>query len=293
MIALRFHPDLDVISFEQQRLAELMIEDIAQTPARVLLSFQLENSRVVAETEKLRSALLSSVSHDLRSPLAAMIGSADTLKYYSAQLSDTDRDSLLDTIHIEGERLDRYIQNLLDMTRLGHQGLTLSRAWISIDELIGSATRRLKRYQPNIQIDTHIAPNLPALYVHPALIEQALFNVLENAAKFSPDAVPIQVQISAVDEQFQIDIIDLGIGIPEQEREQIFDMFYTMQRGDRGKTGTGLGLAIVKAIIGAHMGSIEAMVGRMVKAPKFEYDYLNTKNNDDLCRIALIHRPRF
>lgn len=261
MIALRFHPDLDVISFEQQRLAELMIEDIAQTLARVLLSFQLENSRVVAETEKLRSALLSSVSHDLRSPLAAMIGSADTLKYYSAQLSDTDRDSLLDTIHIEGERLDRYIQNLLDMTRLGHQGLTLSRAWISIDELIGSATQRLKRYQPNIQIDTNIAPNLPALYVHPALIEQALFNVLENAAKFSPDAVPIQVQISAVDEQFQINIIDLGIGIPEQEREQIFDMFYTMQRGDRGKTGTGLGLAIVKAIIGAHMGSIEAMAG--------------------------------
>lgn len=261
MIALRFHPDLDVISFEQQRLAELMIEDIAQTLARVLLSFQLENSRVVAETEKLRSALLSSVSHDLRSPLAAMIGSADTLKYYSVQLSDTDRDSLLDTIHIEGERLDRYIQNLLDMTRLGHQGLTLSRAWISIDELIGSATQRLKRYQPNIQIDTHIAPNLPALYVHPALIEQALFNVLENAAKFSPDAVPIQVKISAVDEQFQIDIIDLGIGIPEQEREQIFDMFYTMQRGDRGKTGTGLGLAIVKAIIGAHMGSIEAMAG--------------------------------
>lgn len=261
VIALRFHPDLDVISFEQQRLAELMIEDIAQTLARVLLSFQLENSRVVAETEKLRSALLSSVSHDLRSPLAAMIGSADTLKYYSAQLSGTDRDSLLDTIHIEGERLDRYIQNLLDMTRLGHQGLTLSRTWISIDELIGSATQRLKRYQPNIQIDTHIAPNLPALYVHPALIEQALFNVLENAAKFSPDAVPIQVQISAVDEQFQIDIIDLGIGIPEQEREQIFDMFYTMQRGDRGKTGTGLGLAIVKAIIGAHMGSIEAMAG--------------------------------
>ena len=108
MIALRFHPDLDVISFEQQRLAELMIEDIAQTLARVLLSFQLENSRVVAETEKLRSALLSSVSHDLRSPLAAMIGSADTLKYYSAQLSDTDRDSLLDTIHIEGERRSLY-----------------------------------------------------------------------------------------------------------------------------------------------------------------------------------------
>ena len=128
------------------------------------------------------------------------------------------------------------------MTRLGHQGLTLSRAWISIDELIGSATQRLKRYQPNIQIDTNIAPNLPALYVHPALIEQALFNVLENAAKFSPDAVPIQVKISAVDEQFQIDIIDLGIGIPEQEREQILICFIPCSVVIAVKLVLGLGL---------------------------------------------------
>lgn len=261
VIALRFHLDLELIRFEQQRLAELMIEDIAQTLARVLLSLQLENSRVVAETEKLRSALLSSVSHDLRSPLAAMIGSADTLKYYSEQMPQTDRNSLLDTIHIEGERLDRYIQNLLDMTRLGHQGLTLSRAWISTDELIGSATQRLKRYQPNVKIEVMIAPDLPALYVHPALIEQAIFNVLENAAKFSPDDIPIQVMVSEDEQHIQIEIVDQGVGIPEQEREQIFDMFYTMQRGDRGKTGTGLGLAIVKAIIGAHMGRIEALSG--------------------------------
>lgn len=261
VIALRFHLDLELIRFEQQRLAELMIEDIAQTLARVLLSLQLENSRVVAETEKLRSALLSSVSHDLRSPLAAMIGSADTLKYYSEKMPQTDRNSLLDTIHMEGERLDRYIQNLLDMTRLGHQGLTLSRAWISTDELIGSATQRLKRYQPNVKIEVMIAPDLPALYVHPALIEQAIFNVLENAAKFSPDDIPIRVMVSEDEQHIQIEIVDQGVGIPEQEREQIFDMFYTMQRGDRGKTGTGLGLAIVKAIIGAHMGSIEALSG--------------------------------
>ncbi|UUM28877.1 sensor histidine kinase KdpD [Acinetobacter colistiniresistens] len=261
VIAIRFQPDTMPINFEQQRLAELMIEDIAQTVSRVQLSLQLENSRVVAETEKLRSALLSSVSHDLRSPLAAMIGSADSLKYYGEQMSETDRNELLDTIHVEGERLDRYIQNLLDMTRLGHQGLTLSRAWIGVDELIGSATQRLKRYQPQLNIDVSIQENIPQLYVHPALIEQAIFNVLENAAKFSPDDKPIEVDIQQVENVLQIDIVDQGVGIPEQEREQIFDMFYTMQRGDRGKTGTGLGLAIVKAIIGAHMGSIEALVG--------------------------------
>ncbi|MGL5159443.1 MAG: DUF4118 domain-containing protein, partial [Acinetobacter junii] len=135
VIAIRFRDHPQALSFELQRLTELMIEDIAQTLSRVQLSLQLENSRVVAETEKLRSALLSSVSHDLRSPLAAMIGSADTLKYYGEQMPEIDRHELLDTIHIEGERLDRYIQNLLDMTRLGHQGLTLSRAWIGVNEL--------------------------------------------------------------------------------------------------------------------------------------------------------------
>jgi len=102
---------------------------------------------------------------------------------------------------------------------------------------------------------------LPQLHVHPALIEQAIFNVLENAAKFSPDDVPIEVRVYQEHQFLQIDIMDQGIGIPEDEREQIFDMFYTMQRGDRGKTGTGLGLTIVKAIIGAHMGSIEALAG--------------------------------
>ncbi|ENX39425.1 sensor histidine kinase [Acinetobacter sp. NIPH 2100] len=261
VIAIRFQQNAENISFEQQRLAELMIDDIAQTASRVQLSLQLENSRVVAETEKLRSALLSSVSHDLRSPLAAMIGSADSLKYYGEQMSEQDRHELLDTIHVEGERLDRYIQNLLDMTRLGHQGLSLSRDWIGVEELIGSATQRLKRYQPKVNIDVALSEDLPQLYVHPALIEQAIFNVLENAAKFSPDDVPIKVTIKQEDNFLQIDIVDQGVGIPEDEREQIFDMFYTMQRGDRGKTGTGLGLAIVKAIIGAHMGSIEALAG--------------------------------
>jgi len=195
VIALRFNQKTETISFEQQRLAELMIDDIAQTTSRVQLSLQLENSRVVAETEKLRSALLSSVSHDLRSPLAAMIGSADSLKYYGEQMSADDRESLLDTIHVEGERLDRYIQNLLDMTRLGHQGLSLSRDWIGVEELIGSATQRLKRYQPKVNINVEMTDDLPQLHVHPALIEQAIFNVLENAAKFSPDDVPIEVKV--------------------------------------------------------------------------------------------------
>jgi two-component system sensor histidine kinase KdpD len=248
------------LRFEQQRLAEAMIEDIAQAIMRTQLVTELETARVSNETEKLRSALLSSVSHDLRSPLASMIGSADSLANYGQAMNEDDKYSLLQTIRLEGERLDRYIQNLLDMTRLGHQGLTLSRDWIGVDELIGSATRRLSRYQPKLRFDIHVPQDLPQLYVHPALIEQALFNVIENAAKFSPIGQPVTIYAVEQDDQcLRIDVMDQGAGIPEAEREAIFDMFYSMQRGDRGSSGTGLGLAIVKAIVGAHMGTIEAL----------------------------------
>ncbi|RKG30876.1 sensor histidine kinase KdpD [Acinetobacter guerrae] len=258
-LKLNLHAALNV---EQKRLIESMVEQIAQSILRTKLVTELEQAKISSETERLRSALLSSVSHDLRSPLASMMGSADTLKNYNEALSEQDRESLLDTIRMEGERLDRYIQNLLDMTRLGHDGLKLNRDWIGIDELIGSATQRLKRYMPEIQFDIQLPEQPVNLYVHPALIEQALFNVLENAAKFSPTGHAIQVRSQKWDEQtVQIEIEDQGAGIPEDERNRIFDMFYTMERGDRGRFGTGLGLTIVKAIIGAHMGEIEAVTG--------------------------------
>ncbi len=250
------------LNVEQKRLIESMVEQIAQSMLRTQLVDELEQAKIMGETERLRSALLSSVSHDLRSPLASMMGSADTLKNYHSALSQEDQDTLLDTIRLEGERLDRYIQNLLDMTRLGHDGLKLNRDWIGLDELIGSATQRLKRYMPEIKIDIQRAEQPIELYVHPALIEQAIFNVLENAAKFSPVDQPIQVRTRKWDDQtLQIEIEDRGIGIPEDERNRIFDMFYTMERGDRGRFGTGLGLTIVKAIIGAHMGEIAATTG--------------------------------
>ncbi len=262
VVGLRFPPNMGHLSFEQRRLAENMVEDIGQAALRTRLVSELELARVTGETERLRSALLSSVSHDLRSPLSSMIGAADSLARYGKDMGPEDRQSLLETIHVEGERLDRYIQNLLDMTRLGQQGLTLTRDWIGIDELVGSASRRLQRYEPNVRIEHEIPPDLPPIHVHPALIEQALFNVMENAAKFSPSGEPVRVQVQRTeDNRLQIDISDRGPGIPEQERRRIFDMFYSVERGDRGKQGTGLGLTIVQGIVGAHMGSVEALPG--------------------------------
>ena len=259
---LRFRPDMDRLSFEQRRLAERMVEDIGQAALRTRLVSQLEEARITGETERLRSALLSSVSHDLRSPLSSMIGAADSLARYGRNMGPEDQQSLLETIHIEGERLDRYIQNLLDMTRLGQQGLRLTRDWIGIDELVGSASRRLQRYEPDVRIEHDVPPGLPPIHVHPALLEQALFNVMENAAKFSPPHVPIRVQVRRLeDARLQVDVSDCGPGIPDDERRRIFDMFYSVERGDRGRQGTGLGLTIVQGIVGAHMGSVEALPG--------------------------------
>ncbi len=261
VVGLRFKEETARLPFEQRRLAEGMIEDIAQAAVRTKLVADLETARVSNETERLRSALLSSVSHDLRSPLAAMVGSADSLVNYSDAMSAEDRKHLLETIVMEGDRLDRYIQNLLDMTRLGHAGLTLNRDWIGVDELIGSATARLRRYQPDVIFHIAIAAEMAPIWVHPALIEQALFNVLENAAKFSPVGEAIDIDARLGDGKTRIDIRDRGPGIPEDERSRIFDMFYSVERGDRGRKGTGLGLTIAQGMIGAHGGTVEAFAG--------------------------------
>ena len=195
-----------------------------------------------------------------------MIGAADSLASYGKDMGEEDRKTLLETIRLEGERLDRYIQNLLDMTRLGHGGLTLNRDWIGVDELIGSAVTRLQRYEPQARFDVTIEPGLAPIWVHPALVEQALFNVLENAAKFSPPGDAVAVDARMIDtrldkDALRIDVRDRGPGIPEDERRRIFDMFYSVERGDRGRQGTGLGLAITQGMIGAHGGSVEALPG--------------------------------
>jgi two-component system sensor histidine kinase KdpD len=215
---------------------------------------------VANESERLRTALLSSVSHDLRTPLAAIIGAAGSLDSYGGAMDDTDRHSLLETVRMEGERLDRYIQNLLDMTRLGHGELALQRDWIGVDELIGSATARMRRYQPDVRFTITVDAGIGPIWVHPALVEQALFNVIENAGKFSPAGESIDIDARRVaDDRLCIDIRDRGPGIPEAERRRIFDMFFSTARGDRGGQGTGLGLAICRGMIGAHGGEVEAL----------------------------------
>lgn len=261
VIGLKLPAYVHKLDESQRQFARAMAADIAQALLRARLVADLQSERVANETERLRSALLSSVSHDLRTPLAAIIGAAGSLDSYGHTMSDDDRHALLDTVRSEGERLDRYIQNLLDMTRLGHDTLALNRDWIGVDELIGSAVGRLHRYQPGMRFAVSVDADAGPIWVHPALVEQALFNVIENAAKFSPPDEAIAIEARRDDDKLTIEVRDRGPGIPEEERKRIFDMFYSVERGDRGRHGTGLGLAICRGMIGAHGGEVEALPG--------------------------------
>jgi two-component system sensor histidine kinase KdpD len=246
---------------EQRRLAEAMIQQVALAADRTRLAASLEAARAEGETERLRTALLSSVSHDLRSPLTAVIGAASSLASYGGEMSRPDQKDLVELIRSEGERLDRYIQNLLDMTRLGSGPMKLERDWIGVDELLATAVGRLSKQFPAIEVRTRLESGLPLLFVHPALVEQALFNVLENAAKFSPAGAAIDVRAARSDGKLVVDVRDRGPGIPEEERRKVFDLFYRAARGDRTPRGSGLGLTIVRGLIGAHQGRVEALAG--------------------------------
>ena len=263
--ALRFDAALGEPDPDRRSLALAMVQDIGRALARARLADELESARVQGETERLRNALLSSVSHDLRSPLASMIGAAGTLVSYEDKLPPAERRELLQAILGEGQRLDRYIQNLLDMTRLGHGTLKLNRDWTDSVEIVAAAVARLRKLFPELRVETLAPPEPVLLYVHPALIEQALFNILENAARFSPPGEPVRVSVHMSDQRLLIDVSDRGPGIPADERARIFDMFYSVARGDRAPQGsgpgTGLGLAICRGMIGAHGGSVEALPG--------------------------------
>lgn len=249
------------LSGQRRRLLTALSQPLAQALARAQLADDLEAARLHGETEQLRSALLASVSHDLRTPLTAMRGSIDSLLALGEAIPLEDRRELLEGTRDEAERLDRYIQNLLDMTRLGHGALKLARDWVSPADIVGSSLNRLRAVLAPLQVSTDVPAELPLLFVHAALIEQALVNVLENAARFSPAHGRLQLSAGAKDEEIFFSVSDEGPGIPEDERAKIFDMFYTAARGDRGGQGTGLGLAICQGMVGAHGGRISVADG--------------------------------
>jgi two-component system sensor histidine kinase KdpD len=261
LLGVAFDESENMLIPEQRRLLDAVSDQAAVAIERTNLASSIEDARVMTETEQLRSALLSSISHDLRTPLVSIIGSATSLVTFGDTLSLENRTELLETVLEEAERLNRFVQNLLDMTRLGYGALKPKLDWVDLHDVVGSAIERLKQALSPYNVTTDVKPDMRLLYVDPILIEQVMVNVLDNAAKYSSAGGAIQIRAFERDDLAVIQIIDKGPGIPEREREMIFDMFYRVKAGDNRIAGTGLGLAICRGLMQAQGGTIQALPG--------------------------------
>ncbi|MBH0239061.1 sensor histidine kinase [Methylobrevis albus] len=242
-----------------RRLLDALIDQIALALERLRLTEDLAATQLATETERLRTALFNSVSHDLRTPLVTIIGAAGHLA--DADLPRDTRRDLAENIREEGERLDRYVQNLLDMTRLGHGALKPRLAPQDVAEIVGGARSRMKGVLRGHDLRVDLAPNLPLILADGVLLEQVLVNILDNAAKYAPEGTAIDVAARLQGIRVEISVTDRGPGIPRDDQARVFDMFYRVAGGDRQRAGTGLGLAICKGLVEAMGGSIRAETG--------------------------------
>ncbi|MCJ2015438.1 sensor histidine kinase [Methylobacterium sp. J-076] len=243
---------------EDRRLLDALADMGALAIERVRLVEDLDRAERAAETDRLRQALLTSISHDLRTPLSSVLGAASTLRDLDAALGPEAKGELLGTIIEESERLNRFIANLLDMTRLEAGAVAPNLALLDVAEVIDTALRRTEKVLAGHRVALDIGADLPALRLDPVLFEQVLVNILDNAAKYAPEGSAVTVRARRDGGRLRIDLLDEGDGLPEGEAERIFDKFYRVRKGDRVRAGTGLGLAISRGFVEAMGGSVTA-----------------------------------
>ncbi|MDE2602212.1 MAG: sensor histidine kinase KdpD [Bradyrhizobium sp.] len=243
---------------DQRRLLDALVDQGALAIERVLLVEDMDRVKRTVESERLRSALLTSISHDLKTPLASVLGAASTMRDLGSGLSETEKRDLLATVIDESERLNRFIANLLDMTRLESGAIVPNAMRQDVGEIIGSVLRRASKILAHHSISLELASDLPMLELDAVLFEQVLFNLLDNAAKYSPAGTTISIRSQRDKTSVALQIVDEGGGIPPTELESVFDKFYRAQKGDHVRPGTGLGLAISRGFVEAMHGTISA-----------------------------------
>src|SRR5215468_1236173 len=243
---------------DERRLLDALSDQAAVAIERTQLAEDIDEARVLAETERLRSSLLTSISHDLRTPLASIIGTITSLRSFGKLYDDRTRDEMLATAQDEGERLNRFVANLLDMTRLDSGTIELRREMIDLSDVVGSALQRCEKILGGHRVAVAMAPDLPMFPLDFLLMEQVLVNLLDNAAKYAPSGSAIEIAGRREGGDVVIEVRDEGPGIPPSDLERIFDKFYRVHNGDRQRAGTGLGLAICRGFVEAHGGTITA-----------------------------------
>jgi two-component system sensor histidine kinase KdpD len=243
---------------DQRRLLDALVDQGALAIERVLLVEDMDRVKRSVESDRLRSALLTSISHDLKTPLASVLGAASTMRDLASGLTDAEKRDLLATVIDESERLNRFIANLLDMTKLESGAVVPNTALHDLSEIVGSALRRASKILVHHKVSLELAADMPMLELDAVLFEQALFNLLDNAAKYSPPDTTISIRGLRDQDSVTLQILDEGDGIPGSELESVFDKFYRAQKGDHVRPGTGLGLAISRGFVEAMHGTISA-----------------------------------
>lgn len=245
------------LSPDQRRILDAFTNQVALAIEGAQLVEQAHQSELLEATEKLQSALLNSISHDLRTPLVSITGALSSLEEASPALDEEVKHSLIETAREESERLNRLVGNLLDITRLEAGAMQLHLEACDIQELIGSALEQIGPSLKGRQVNVEISPNVPLVPLDFVLFSRVLFNVIDNALRYSPPEKPIDILARLPNHELEFSIRDKGEGIPQDDLERIFDKFYRVQRPDN-VSGTGLGLSICKGIVEAHHGTIQA-----------------------------------
>ena len=240
---------------EDIHFLESFVNQTAMAMERVMMAKEAHEEHLKAEAQNVRNTFLSSVSHDLRSPLAVVTGAASTLLEKEASLDRSARLELLNTIHEETDRLERIIRNVLNLTRLESGAITVHKEWQPLEEIIGVILNRFSDRIKERPVELKIPPDLPLIPFDTLLMEQVLSNLMENALRHTPTGTPIEIVVTPEKSAVTIEIADRGPGIPALEEEAIFSKF---TRSTQTRMGTGIGLSICRVIVEAHGGRIWA-----------------------------------
>jgi two-component system sensor histidine kinase KdpD len=240
---------------DQRRLLEAFASLAALAVARAQLAEEAERARIQVESERLRNSLLSSVSHDLRTPLAGITGAASSLLADGPLLDSATQRELAQSIYDEANRLNALVRNLLDMTRLESGGIQVKKAWQPLEDVVGAALTHMELPLAGRPVAVQLDPDLPLAPLDEVSVEQVLVNLLENAVKYTPPGSPITLTAWADETKVTVEVADCGSGLAPGDETRIFEKFY---RAGKAASGVGLGLAICRGIVEAHGGRIWA-----------------------------------
>ena len=258
LISLVRHPQAAPFTAADDRLLSAVGNQLATATERTRLREEAAESEILRRTDELKTALLNTVSHDLRTPLSAIIASAGSLLQQDVQWTEDERRDFAKAIEEEGERLNRLVGNLLDLSRIQAGSLAPQRGWYDLGALVDDVLGRLRFVSSRHRLVVSVEEELPPVFLDYVFIDEVLANLIENAAKYTPPGSEIDIRATRDNDKVRVEVADTGPGIPPEALPRLFDPFYRVHREGQMARGTGLGLAVAKGLVEAHAGHIRA-----------------------------------